>query len=83
MKKPSVSPVTEPVFRLALIYPDGSMLPFDAGGAFERQLIRDCREAIVKRGVGLFATEAQVAAAITEGIAEVLLGLKRESLRVI
>lgn len=84
MKKPDVLPaLPEPVFRLKLVYADGSELVFDGGGAFERDLRRVCREAIVKRGVGFFRTEAHVAKDIEDGIHEAIMSLKRESLRVL
>ncbi len=73
----------EPVFRLQIVYPDGSNLMFDGGSAFERDLIRSCRESIMKRGVGVLRTEKQVAKAITEGMTEAIMGLKRETLRVV
>lgn len=83
MSKKAKPTLPEPVFRLKLVYPDGSELVFDGGGVFERELIVACREAIVKRGVGVMRTEAQVKRAIDEGMAEALLSLKRESLRVV
>lgn len=82
MKKVKLT-LPEPVFRLKLVYPDGSELVFDGGGAFEREIITVCREAVMKRGVGMWRTEAHVSRAITEGIAEALMSLKRESLRVL
>ena len=53
MAKKITQPMPEPVFRLKLVYADGSDLVFDGGGAFERDLVRACRNAIVKRGVGI------------------------------
>jgi hypothetical protein len=87
VKKPDTSLPTlpEPVFRLKLVYADGSELVFDGGGIFERDLIKTCqetivrmglvqlcRDAIVKRGVGLLRTEAHVAKDIEDGISEVV-----------
>ena len=84
MSKKNARPtLPEPVFRLKLVYPDGEELLFDGGSAFERELVRVCREAIVKRGVGMLRSEAHVATAIQEGMVEALLSLKRESLKVI
>lgn len=73
---------SEPVFRLKLVYADGSELVFDGGGAFERDLIVACRDEIVKRGVGVGRTEAHVAQDIEDGIREAIMSLKRESVRV-
>lgn len=82
MKK-TTQTLPEPVFRLKLVYADGSELVFEGGGVFERDLIRACREAIVKRGVGFGRTEAHVSKDIDDGITEAILSLKRESRRVV
>ncbi len=50
-----------------------------AGGALERDLIADCTKAIVKRGVGVFRTEAHVMQAIADGITEAINSLKQAS----
>jgi hypothetical protein len=50
------------------------------GGQGERDLIESCVAAIARRGVGVLRTEAQVQAAIREGIAETLYLLKSEVL---
>jgi hypothetical protein len=81
--KKTKQPMPEPVFRLKLVYADGGELMFDGGGAFERDLIRVCREAIVKRGVGFTKTEAHVAKDIDAGLTEAIMSLKRESLKVV
>lgn len=70
-----------PIFYLQIAYPDGRVAQLPAGGALERDLIEDCTKAIVKRGVGVFKTEAQVTQAIREGITEAILNLKRESVQ--
>jgi len=67
-----------PLYKLQVVYPDGSVVRLAAGGPVERDLIAACEAAIVRRGVGLFRTEAQVRAAVVAGIEEALLGLKRE-----
>lgn len=79
----TVQPMPEPVFRLKLVYADGSELLFDGGGVFERDLISACQEAVIRRGVGFGRTEAHVAQDIKDGITEAIMSLKRESLRVI
>lgn len=71
------------MFRLKLVYADGSELMFDGGGIFERDMIQACKAAIVKRGVGVACTEAHVAKDIEDGITEAIMSLKRESLRVV
>ena len=73
----------EPTFRLKLVYPDGTDVVFDGGGAIERHIITTCRDAIIKRGVGIFTTEAHVARDIEEGIKEAFYDLKHDSLRVL
>lgn len=80
MKKSA--PMPEPVFRLKLVYADGSELVFDGGGVFERNLISACKEAIVKRGVGIGRTTTHVAKDIEDGIREAIMALKRESTRI-
>ena len=45
------------------------------------RIIDAIKTAIVKRGVGLFRTEAHVARDIEDGINEAILDLKRESIR--
>lgn len=50
-----------------------------AGGRLERDLLTDCTAAIVKRGVGLFRTEAHVAKDIQDGLEEVFSQLKYET----
>lgn len=78
-------PMPEPVFRLKLVYPDGTEILFDGGRTFERNLVQACRatiikrgfvqlckEAIVKRGVGFFRNETHVSKDIEDGISEVV-----------
>lgn len=85
MKKPTpqTTSTVDPVFRLQLVYADGTSLLFDGGSAFERDLIRVCREAIMARGVGVLKTEKHVAQAITEGMTAAIMDLKRASLLVL
>ena len=68
--------MSAPVFKLALIYPDGTSLPITAGGPVEIDLKAACKAAILSKGVGMFRTEAQVAQAIDEGITETIQALK-------
>jgi hypothetical protein len=72
-----------PVFRLQLVYPDGEQLTFDAGSAFERDIVAAIKSEILARGVGMFRGEAHVAQDIEDGVKAALLSLKRESLRVV
>lgn len=72
-----------PIFFLQIAYPDGRVVQLPAGGALERDLIDVCTRAIVKRGVGVFKTEAQVTQAIRDGITEAILDLKRESVQAV
>ncbi len=67
------------MFKLQLVYPDGETIRFNGGGQFEMDLVEACTQAIVKRGVGVFRTEAHVRQAITEGIEEAVRGLKASS----
>lgn len=73
--------MSAPVFKLQLVYADGSALPFLAGSSFERDLITACQRAILAKGVGVFKTEAAVAQAVADGMAEVLLDLKKDARR--
>lgn len=66
-------------FKLQIVFPDGTPVTFDAGSAFERDLIASCKAAILARGVGFAKTEAQVAQAIDAGMAAAILGLKKEA----
>lgn len=72
--------MSEPVFKLQLVYPDGTLVTFEAGSPFERKLVESCVVAIAKQGVGVFRTTTQVRAAIVKGITEVLTDLKRQSI---
>ena len=72
-----------PVFKLAIVWADGHAPAYLYGQPLERDLITACTEAIVKRGVGLFKTEAAVKQAILEGITEVIAGLKNDTRYVI
>ena len=52
---------------------------FPAGGHLEREFVTSCTEAIVAKGVGFGKTEAQVKAAVAEGIAETIRALKMDT----
>ena len=71
--------MAEPIFMIQIVeVATGRVVErLYAGGALERDLIRDCTAAAVKRGVGIFRTEAQVSDAIEAGFREVLSGLKK------
>jgi hypothetical protein len=72
--------MSAPVFLLQIVSAkDGTVATLPAGGPLERDLVQCCTAAIVKRGVGVFRSEAHVRQAIAEGIAEALLDLKRET----
>lgn len=47
-------------------------------GCLDLPLIEACEAAIVKRGIGMFRTEAHVRQAIREGMAEAIQSLKDE-----
>lgn len=68
-------------FKLQIIYPDGSALPFVAGreNPFEIDLKAALKAAILKRGVGFLKTEAQVGIAIDDGFDEALMTLKEKA----
>ena len=40
-----------PLYKLQIVYPDGSVVRLAAGGPVERDLIAACEAAIVRRGV--------------------------------
>lgn len=71
--------MTIPVFFLQIAYPDGTVAQIPAGGRLELDFIIACTDAVVKRGVGIFRTEAHVRQAINDGIVEALRGLKKQS----
>jgi len=73
--------MSEPVFKLQLVYPDGTALTFEAGTRFERDLVESIKTAIMERGVGFWRTEAHVEKDVVEGIRAAILDLKRETLR--
>jgi hypothetical protein len=73
--------MSEPVFRLCLQYADGSSLPIRAGGPAEQDFVILCKAHILKHGVGLLKTEAQVATAIEQGLKDALMDVKRDSRR--
>lgn len=52
---------------------------FQGGGKLERDLIADCTNAIVGKGVGMFKSEAAVRRAIADGITDVIRSLKHET----
>ena len=73
-----------PIFKLAIVWADGHKPAcFPGGGPVERDFIVACTEAIVKRGVGLFRTNAAVKQAILAGITEVISELKNETRRLL
>lgn len=63
---------SEPVFKLQIVYPDGTLLRFNAGNPLEDPCSDpkcvECRivDEVCKRGVGIFRTKAQVRKAIAE-----------------
>lgn len=71
------------VFWLQVVDQNGVVAKskFDMGGRIERDLIQACTDAIVKKGVGLFKTEAQVKQAIRDGITEAIRELKYEAVK--
>jgi hypothetical protein len=60
------------MFKLQIVYPDGTPVRFSAGEAVEMDLRKAIKDAILKRGVGFWRTEAHVATDIEAGIAEAL-----------
>ena len=70
------------VFRLQIVTPDGAVV-FDANGPLEVELRAAIKAAILARGVGVFRTEARVAAAIDAGVHEVIHGLKERTIPVV
>lgn len=76
--------MTDPLYYLQLVTKDGTPITSPVRplkrrhGTLELPLIEACEEAIVKRGVGLFRTEAQVRLAIREGMADAIHALKEE-----
>lgn len=73
-----------PRFLLQIVEADGAaqlvVARLHGGGALERDLIETFTTAIVAKGVGLFKTEAQVTAAIRDGITEAITVLKHATI---
>lgn len=71
-----------PTYRLQIVDEEDQIVmsgPPGAKGPFEVDLIARCTEAIAARGVGLLKTEAQVRAAIREGMEQVFRAYKTEA----
>lgn len=60
------------MFKLQIVLPDGTPIRFSAGERVEMDLRATIKDAILKRGVGVFRTEAHVAQDIEDGIADAL-----------
>lgn len=73
--------MSAPLFKLQIVYPDGTPLTFEAGSRFERDLVESIIKTIMPKGVGFFKTEAKVRMAIEEGIKEAIWDLKAETVR--
>jgi hypothetical protein len=84
--------VSQPVFKLQIVTPEGEPLTFAAGGNFECALVDDIvtaltksipalQAAIVARGVGFTKTQAHVAADIEAALQEVLPDIARAHVR--
>lgn len=71
-----------PRFLLQIVDPDGGTVRLPGGGRLELDLVEACTASIVRRGVGVFRTEAHVRQAIAAGIAEAIAGLKRDTVQV-
>lgn len=57
---------------LQIAWPDGSVVRLPAGERVEQELHALIKEAILKRGVGFFRSEAHVAQDIEDGIFDAL-----------
>src|SRR3990167_6777378 len=68
-----------PIYRLQIADLNGHVVVLPAGGRLERDFIRECSAAIVRRGVGVWKTEAHVRADIEAGLTEVIRELKWET----
>lgn len=73
--------MSHPIFLLQIVdaQPPHDVVRLPGGGALEADLIEVCAAAIVKRGVGMFRTEAHVRQAVTEGMTEAIRGLKAQT----
>ena len=67
------------LFWLQIVDGSGVVAKLPGGGTLERDLVQSFTDAIVKKGVGVFRTEAQVRAAIEAGITEVLREMKHQT----
>ena len=74
-----------PLFLLQIVKASAphEVVRLPGGGPLERDLIAACTEAVVKRGVGLFRSEAHVTRAIAAGITEAIMALKQDTTKVV
>lgn len=73
--------MSKPLFKLQLVYPDGTPLTFEAGSRFERDLVEEIVRKVMSKGVGFLKTEAHVRKDIEEGIKEAIWELKAETVK--
>lgn len=64
---------------LQIVYPDGSLVRFPAGGDLELNLIDVAVKHILAKGVGVFRGEAHVEQDIRDGLSEAIFSLKEQT----
>ena len=80
--------MSEPVFKLKIVWPDGSDVMFNAGNpqanpyCLEANIIDECKKALQAKGVGIFKSEAKVLAALEASITEVFSNLKKQTIQI-
>ena len=78
----------EPVFKLKIVWPDGSDVMFNAGNpqsnpyCLEANIIEACKKALQAKGVGIFKSETKVLAALEASIIEVFTNLKKQTIQI-
>jgi hypothetical protein len=71
-----------PVFWLQIVDEDGVVVHLPGGGTLEQDLIGACVAAVSEKRIGLWVSQATVAARVREGIAEAIMALKQQTIPV-
>lgn len=70
-----------PMFKLQIVENyTGRVLEFEGGGKVEMDLIESIVQAVMRRGVGMWRTQAHVEQDLRDGIQEAIHGLKTKTI---
>jgi len=70
-----------PTLLMQIIWPDGTVARFPAGGAFEKELVADISARLAAKKLGVFTTQAQVRDRVREAMFESFAELKERTLQ--